>query len=187
MPWFTNTDYKASTEFAFSRFLVPYLCDYEGKALFMDCDMLVRDDIAKVFDEADDAYSVSVVKHDYSPKMDDKFLGQQQTNYQYKNWSSVMLFNNEKCKYLSRSYMDKASGLALHQFKWAEGVGSLSPRWNFLVGEETKFGMIDDPAIVHFTRGGPYFDAYKNCQYADEWFHYNRESNSVLDQKFVGG
>lgn len=185
LPWFKNTDYKASTEFAFTRFLVPYLCDYEGQALFMDCDMLVRDDIAKVFEEADPAHSVCVVKHDYKPKMEDKFLGQQQTDYKYKNWSSVMLFNNEKCASLSEHYVSNANGLALHQFKWADSVGSLSPRWNYLVGEDSIFGKIDDPAIVHFTRGGPYFKQFENCEYADEWFQYHREANSVLDSRQV--
>ena len=37
-----------STEFAFSRFLVPFLCGFRGWALFMDCDMLVLDDIARL-------------------------------------------------------------------------------------------------------------------------------------------
>lgn len=34
-----------STEFSFSRFLVPYLSNYEGWSIFMDCDMLARADI----------------------------------------------------------------------------------------------------------------------------------------------
>ncbi|NQV56844.1 MAG: glycosyltransferase, partial [Rhodospirillales bacterium] len=28
-----------STDFSFSRFLTPYLCDFQGWAIFMDCDM----------------------------------------------------------------------------------------------------------------------------------------------------
>jgi len=27
-----------------------------------------------------------------------------------------------------------------------------------------------DAKIVHFTRGGPYFDAYRKSDYAEEWF-----------------
>ena len=34
-----------STEFSFSRFLVPALNMYQGKALYMDCDMYLRADI----------------------------------------------------------------------------------------------------------------------------------------------
>ena len=39
-----------STEFSFSRFLVPYLSDYNGWSLFMDCDMLARADFSELFD-----------------------------------------------------------------------------------------------------------------------------------------
>ena len=186
-PWFKNTDYKASTEFAFTRFLVPYLCGYEGYALFMDCDMLVTGDIAELFQEAKGCNTVSVVKHRYEPNMADKFLGQQQTNYEKKNWSSVMLFNNENCQALTKHYVNTAGGLALHQFAWAKKVGELSPLWNCLVGEKTTHGVISKPNIIHFTRGGPYFEEYKDCQFADLWWQYHREANSVLDQRVVGG
>ena len=74
-----------STDFAFSRFLVPFLCDYEGWAIFMDCDMLVLDDFAKLWDMRDDKYAVQVVKHDYTPMSTEKFLGQPQTAYEKKN------------------------------------------------------------------------------------------------------
>ena len=188
LPWFTNTDYKASTEFAFTRFLVPYLCGFKGKALFMDSDMLVTDDIADLFNSRifDESTSVSVVQHDYSPAMGvDKFLGNEQTDYTRKNWSSVMLFNNEKCKNLTPTYVQKASGLALHQFEWAEKVGSLPPIWNYLVGENTSHGPLEDPSIIHFTRGGPYFKQFEKVQFADLWRQYFVESTSVLDQKQV--
>jgi hypothetical protein len=185
-PWFTNNDYKASTDFAFTRFLVPYLCGFEGQAVFMDCDMLVRGDIAELFSHHSDKKAVSVVQHDYSPKLGNKFLGAQQTQYSRKNWSSVMLFNNEKCHELTPEYVNETPGLKLHQFEWCKGleIGSLPPTWNHLVGEEMDF---TDPDIVHFTRGGPYFKEYERCPYADEWFEYYREANSVLDQKVVGG
>ena len=44
-----DRDPKQSNEFSFSRFLVPYLSDYRGLSIFMDCDMLVRCDIAEIF------------------------------------------------------------------------------------------------------------------------------------------
>src|SRR5262245_45559696 len=67
-----------STEFAFTRFLVPYLCGYEGFSVFMDCDMLVLDDIAKLWAFQDERYAVRVVKHDHQPRETVKFLGQKQ-------------------------------------------------------------------------------------------------------------
>ena len=86
-----------STDFSFSRFLTPYLCNYKGWAIFMDCDMLVLDDIVKLWNYRDDRFAVQVVKHDHVPNEDKKFLGAPQTRYEKKNWSSVMLINCEKC------------------------------------------------------------------------------------------
>lgn len=184
---FTNTDYKASTEFAFTRFLVPYLSDYEGTSLFMDCDMLVRSDISELFDlrfkEANDV-EVFCVKHVYEPLTDEKFLGAVQTSYEKKNWSSVMLFNNEKCTALSKHYVNTAPGLELHQFKWAKKIAALPPSWNHLVGE---YPANKDANLVHFTVGGPYFKEYQDCEYADEWWKYWSEANSVLDVKTLEG
>jgi lipopolysaccharide biosynthesis glycosyltransferase len=64
-----------STEFAFSRFLVPYLSNYEGWSIFMDCDMLLRTDIKTLWDMRDDKYAVMVCKHDYEPNQNAKFRG----------------------------------------------------------------------------------------------------------------
>ena len=184
---FKNTDYKASTEFAFTRFLVPYLSGYEGYSVFMDCDMLVRGDIEDLFQCADNESDVQVVQHQYKPKEDDKFLGAEQTIYEKKNWSSVMLFNNEECKNLTKHYVNTASGLHLHQFEWASVVGKLPKSWNYLVGENIDAATYGDPDLVHYTLGGPYFDAYDGCQFADEWWKYWKEANSVLDTKVLGG
>jgi lipopolysaccharide biosynthesis glycosyltransferase len=159
-----------STEFSFSRFLVPYLSNYRGWSIFMDCDMLVLDDIAKLWGLRDGNFAVQVVKHKHVPTEMTKFLGQTQTTYNKKNWSSVMLFNNERCNALTPKYVSTASGLDLHQFKWLAGdhlIGGLPKTWNHLVGydEFTK-----EVSNVHFTTGGPYFPEYQNCEYSNEWF-----------------
>jgi hypothetical protein len=159
-----------STEFSFSRFLVPYLSNYEGWSLFADCDMLMRTDIAKLWALRDDRYAVMCVKHDYTPKVETKFLGQTQTKYEKKNWSSVILFNNAKCRALTKDYVNEATGLQLHQFKWLESedlIGALPPAWNWLVNE---YDYNEKADLVHFTDGGPYFEEYKNDDYAGEWF-----------------
>jgi hypothetical protein len=109
-----------STEFSFSRFLTPWLCGYEGWAIFMDCDTLARDDIARLWDLRDERFAVQVVKHHHVPKEDVKFLGAKQSKYEKKNWSSVMLINCARCKTLTPEYVNGASGIELHQFKWLE-------------------------------------------------------------------
>jgi len=159
-----------STEFSLTRFLVPYLSGFAGWSIFMDCDMLCRVDISALLAEmqrqADKA--VLVCKHDYVPKTERKFLDQVQTKYARKNWSSLMIFNNERCRALSVDYVNSASGLELHRFAWIDerAIGELPLEWNWLVGE---YAYNPGAKIVHFTIGGPYFDAYRDCDYAGEW------------------
>ena len=159
-----------STDFSFSRFLVPYLCGYEGWAIFMDCDQLVLDDIASLWALRDERSAVQVVKHNHVPKEQVKFLGEKQSKYEKKNWSSVMLMNCARCKALTPDYVNTATGLQLHQFKWLESdalIGEIPARWNHLVGYDAPR---PDPALVHYTTGGPYFKEYESCDYAREWF-----------------
>ncbi len=95
-----------STEFSFSRFLTPYLSGFRGWSIFMDCDMLARADIAELWSLRDDRYAAMCVKHDYQPKVETKFLGQIQTKYEKKNWSSLVMFNNDRCRSLSPEFVN---------------------------------------------------------------------------------
>ena len=158
-----------STDFSFSRFLTPWLCDYRGWAVFMDCDMLVLEDIAALWRLRDERFAVQVVKHHHVPKEERKFLGEPQTKYEKKNWSSVMLMNCERCRALTPEYVNAASGLELHRFKWADdaSIGELPKEWNWLV---TEYDYNPAAKLVHYTLGGPWFDAYRDCGYAGEWF-----------------
>ena len=169
LPFNRERNSLQSTEFSFSRFLVPYLMNYKGLCLFMDCDILCLGDIAELFNEFDGVSAVQVVKHDYEPKTDTKFLNNPQTRYAKKNWSSVMLFNcfHYDCQRLTLDYVEKASGLELHQFHWTQRVGELSPKWNYLVGEGQK---VENPKLIHYTLGGPYFKPYRDCEYSQQWF-----------------
>lgn len=170
-----------STEFSFSRFLVPYLCNYEGQALFMDCDMLVRCNIWELFDLADKGADVTVVKHNYVPKTERKFLNQAQSTYEKKNWSSLMLFNNDRCRNLTPEYVNDATGLELHQFKWAGAVGEFPAKYNHLVGE---YEPNPNAKIVHYTLGTPCFAKYARCEFSGEWHkvaHEMRHHNGWLE------
>ena len=170
-----------STEFSFSRFVVPHLCNYDGWAIFMDCDMLCRADIAELWGLRDPNYAVQVVKHEHKPNNAVKFNHHPQVVYPKKNWSSVMLFNCNRALTLTPNYVNEASPVALHQFHWLEDealIGALPGQWNHLVG----YDAFDSQAkIVHFTEGGPYFSSYADCDYADEWFTVREDMLSVQD------
>jgi hypothetical protein len=162
-----------STEFSFSRFLTPYLSGYEGWALFMDCDTLVRADLTELWVLRDDRYAVQCVK----------FLGHEQTRYEKKNWTSVMLMNCAKCTALTPDYVNTASGLDLHQFKWLESddlIGALPREWNFLV---EYYAHDENAKLLHFTEGGPYYEATRHVDFADEWWREFSIANSSEDSQ----
>lgn len=167
---FDREDDKGSTEFTLTRFLTPYLSGYEGYSLFMDCDVLVQTDLEKILEEADLTKAVNCVQHDYTPKSNFKMDGQEQHVYPRKNWSSVMLFN---CSHpliktnLTLGNVCEKSPKYLHRMEWAEdSIGSVHHTWNYLSGYYTD---LEVPNIIHYTDGGPWFDEYKHCQFAEEW------------------
>ena len=168
----------ASTEFSISRFLVPFLSGYEGWSLFVDCDFLCRADLSELWQMRDDRYAVMVAKHDYTPDEDTKFLDQPQTKYHRKNWSSLILFNNARCRALTPEVVDKAPGLMLHRFEWLKDreIGEVPIDWNWLVG---VYGYSEAARMVHFTLGGPYFSEYADCDYSREWWEAYRRSQHV--------
>jgi len=169
------TDKLASTEFTFTRYLVPYLADYEGWALFIDCDFLFLDDVAKLVEQIDDSYAIMCAQHQYTPKPGRKMDGKLQTIYPKKNWSSMMLINCEHPKNINELTLNNVNnenlnGAHFHRFSWLpdSSIGQISHEWNWLVG---WYNEPDDgaPKALHYTEGGPWFDNYKDCEYAAEW------------------
>jgi len=171
--WYTRPkDKLASTEFTFTRFLVPELANFKGWAVFMDCDMILTTDIKELFDQADDKYAVMCVQHDYTPKEGMKMDGQKQTVYPRKNWSSVVLFN---CAHPSNARLTQdmvndpeLNGAYFHRFSWLkdEEIGKLDHTWNYLVG---VYDDIETPKLIHYTEGGPWFENYRNCEFNKLW------------------
>lgn len=166
-------DNKQSNEFSFSRFLVPFLCDYEGFGIFFDCDMMIRTDIAEILNEIqpDENKAVYVVKHDYTPRDSVKYLNKVQYNYPKKNWSSVVLWNagHDSNRIVTPEFVNEAKPEILHRFEWLNDseIGDLNIRWNWLVGEYDAPPA--DVKNVHWTIGGPYFKEYQNTDFSDEW------------------
>lgn len=162
-------DGAMSTEFAISRFLVPHLAG-SGWALFMDCDMLVRADLTKLFALRDPSKAVMCVKHNYTPFQSIKMDGQPQTKYSRKNWSSVMLFNcdHPSNKKLTLEMVNTLPGRDLHKFCWLQDdeIGDLPMEWNWLAGESEK---VENPLVVHHTLGSPCMIGYETAPFADAW------------------
>lgn len=167
-------DLLASTEFTFTRFLVPYLNNYQGWAIFADCDFLFRCDVQEIFDQADPRYAVMVAKHNYTPNNGSiKMDGKTQHAYPRKNWSSMMLFNcaHPSNQALSLENVNSQSGAWLHRFQWLNDseIGEISHEYNWLVGwyNEPSDGR---PSVLHYTEGAPFMPGYEKCDYAQDWF-----------------
>lgn len=159
-----------STGHAIARFLVPALCAYQGWALFVDGDVLFRDDIASLFALADESKAIQVVQHHHEPHESLKMTGQAQTTYARKNWSSVILFNcgHPANRSLTVDLVNSLPGRDLHRFCWLQDdlIGALPSRWNVLIGEEED----PNPALAHFTLGVPDMAGYEHQPFADEWY-----------------
>jgi lipopolysaccharide biosynthesis glycosyltransferase len=165
-------DPLASTEFTYTRFLVPYLCGFAGRALFMDCDMLCLTDLSELLGQRLDDHWLKVVKHDHRPLDGVKMDGRAQRSYPRKNWSSLMLLDCSKLTAWSYENVLTKPAAWLHRFSPVpdEKLGELAPEWNVLdrYDERTK--------IIHYTEGGPWLPNYRNHEFGSIWFQYRGEA-----------
>jgi len=159
-----------SNDFIYSRFLTPYLCNYEGWAIFADGDMICQGDIKELWDLKDESKAVLVVKHDYQTKALKKYLGNKNENYPRKNWSSVILWNcsHPKHKILTPDFIANQTGKYLHRFSWLDDadIGELPPEWNWLAIEYPENRKAK---LIHYTLGTPCFKDYQNTEMSDIW------------------
>lgn len=175
--------------FIYSRFLVPYLQNYLGWAIFCDGDMVVTDDIAKLWALKEEQYfniAARVVKHDYRTKHARKYIGtpmeSDNLDYPQKNWSSVILWNcgHHANRILTPEFVSESPGSILHRFAWLrpEQVGELPPKWNRLVGEQD----VSDAALLHYTLGVPGFKHYADCDSAEHWHEARRNTAHLIGE-----
>lgn len=173
--------YSQSTEFAVTRFLVPYI-HKTGWALFVDCDMVFLGDVAELFALADERYAAMVVKHDYTPQQQLKMDGQPQRAYPRKNWSSVILWNCDHVAHtrLGVARVNQWPRQCLHGFGWMteDEIGELPGNWNWLVGEQPK---PLEPKLAHYTLGGPWLPGWKPAEHDEIWLAAQRAANGVRD------
>jgi hypothetical protein len=167
---YTETHTDGSNNFIYSRFLVPHLMQYQGWAIFIDGDMLLRADIAELWALRDDSKAVMCVHHDYKTQTTSKYLGSSNADYPRKNWSSVVLWNcgHPANRAVTPEFVMRATGAQLHRFTWLDDslVGEVPKVWNWLPDE---FGPNKEAKLLHYTLGTPCFHEYANTPMADEW------------------
>lgn len=174
-------DDKQSTPFTYTRYLVPWLCEFKGKAMFCDGDFFWRRSPLDLFRMATrNSCAVEVVKHDLRDIVmpTRKMNGKPQEWYPKKNWSSMMIFHceHEDNRQLTPELVQTASPKFLHRFEWTDKIGALPSSFNHLADYDYPS---THPHAVHFTNGGPWIEGYHTTEYADEWFTFVQERNDV--------
>ena len=156
IPEYTRDYANQSTEFTYSRFLIPYLENYEGFSIFLDDDILFTESILPMFYFLDLDDAVACIKYDFDKYVDTKFNGEKNVSYPKKLWSSLMIFNNahEDCKKLTPEIVNTESGKYLHQFEWTDKISEIPDWYVFTEGHDTEETNWR-PSAYHYTRGGP--------------------------------
>jgi lipopolysaccharide biosynthesis glycosyltransferase len=180
---YNETHKDRSNDFIYSRFLTPYLNQYQGWAIFADGDMVCQADIKELWDLKDESKALLVVKHDYQTKAHQKYLGNINENYPRKNWSSVILWNckHPKHQILTPDFIANQTGKYLHRFSWLDDsdIGELPKEWNWLAIEypENKKAK-----LIHYTLGTPCFKKYSDTEMSGIWHKIHKKINEGLDK-----
>jgi len=180
---FNETHQDRSNDFVYSRFLTPYLNEFNGWAIFADGDMICQADLKELIGMADPNKALMVVKHDYQTKASIKYLGNINENYPRKNWSSVILWNcsHPKHKILTPEFVSNQTGKFLHRFSWLDDndIGELPVEWNWLACEYEKNA---DAKLIHYTLGTPCFKDFRDTDMAEIWYDYYESAKKGFDQ-----
>ena len=182
LKFYTETHTDGSNRFIYSRFLTPYLCDFEGPAIFADGDMVCHADVAELIDLFDPTKAAQVVMHDYKTKASVKYLGNKNLDYPRKNWSSLILWNcgHGANRVLTPEFIQAQPGSYLHRFSWLadEQIGALPQAWNWLA---TEYEDNPQAKLVHYTLGTPCFKDFQDAPMADDWWAAHRASQDGMD------
>ena len=169
--FFYNENHKdGSNDFIYSRFLTPFICNFDGFAIYADGDMVCNTDIAELAGLFDSTKAVQLVKHDYITKRSVKYFGNKNFNYPRKNWSSLVIFNcqHPSNKILTPEYIQAHDGAFLHRFQWLQDdeIGELDIKWNYLAIE---YQACSDAKLIHYTLGTPCLEDFKNSEMSESW------------------
>jgi lipopolysaccharide biosynthesis glycosyltransferase len=167
---YQETHDDGSNHFIYTRFLVPHLMNFTGKAIFIDGDMIVRGDIVELYNTLQPGHDVAVVKHDYKTRMKEKYLGSKNEDYPRKNWSSVIVWDCSTYpnRRLTPEFVQKQPGSYLHRFSWIEDdrIQELPREWNWLPDE---YGANPEAKLLHYTLGTPCFHEFADTPQNEEW------------------
>lgn len=168
-PMSLRVKYRNTTEFSLYRFLIPELCNYEGKAIYVDSDTICLADIGELFDAPMEGFD---------------FLAKSDT-YKHRGsgyWGlSVMLIDCERCRFDLEKICDEIDQglysysdftcmsprfLAHHHY----AVGELDPLWNV-------FDACDRTTkLIHYTNLYTQPWKFPNHPYGELWFKYFNEA-----------
>ena len=173
---YTETHNDGSNQFIYTRFLVPSLQNYKGWAIYIDSDIILKADIAELWNLRDNSKAVMCVHHDYKTTSSFKYFGNKNEDYPRKNWSSVILWNcdHKLNQNLSPRIVQQHPGSYLHRFSWIPDtfIREIPNTWNWLPDE---FGTSENAKLIHYTLGVP--DIYTNVAMASDW---QQEKNHAL-------
>ena len=170
-------DPLASTECAYARFLVPYLCNYRGKAMFLSSDTLCLADVREI-DQLDMvSYALRIVEHRYSPSQVMNVHGCLQNAYPRKNWSSPMLMDCSKLRLWTREAVESYPAAYFERFQDIPGeqIGEIPWRWSAL-------DALDQTAkLVHFASGTPRSGRLSSSPHATLWARFRDDMLAAAD------
>ena len=179
-----------STQFSHSRFLVPELwrrlkdTNKDDFVMFVDCDFVFKEDLGVLLHEIKSSNQnapVYAVKHNYKPTSETKMDNVEQSQYNGKLWSAMVVYDmsHKANESLIPRVVNSVTGRYLHTFGWLDSlemVGEIDEKWHFVPNHSEP--RVNKPCAIHFTEGGPWFENYRNCRYAEEWLYPFNESLS---------
>ncbi len=162
---------KPGTPFSFQRFMIPEMCNFKGRAIYMDCDQILITDIARLFHRPMNGFDLM---HCETGKRGTKKFAQR---------SSVMLIDCEKTKWkISDLVNDMNEGKITYQQLMidmaTENKGVIPYTWNSL--DKYEPGKTD---LIHYTakKTQPWIN-HNHPDCPEIWFNYLYEA---LDAEYI--
>lgn len=168
-PMSLRVKYRNVTEFSLYRYLIPEICGYEGRAIYIDSDTICLADIGELFD---------------APMDGAHFLAKSEA-YKGGLWGlSVMLIDCGACRFDLEEVVGEIDRglytmtdfscmspefLACHPYR----IGALDPRWNSF--DEADAGT----KLIHYTNLYTQPWKYPGHPHGGLWFEYFEEARAA--------